>query len=117
MIDGAYAALSALDGFSKKLAVVSNNVANSNTDGFKKSRAILEEGHNGGVEVSIQKVDTPGSPIPHEEGSRVQTEESSNVDLPEEMAQMIVAQQGHEANQKSLKAQDELLGTILDIVG
>ena len=35
MIDGAYAALSALDGFSKKLAVVSNNVANSNTDGFK----------------------------------------------------------------------------------
>jgi len=117
MIDGTNAALSALDSFSKKMAVVSNNVANINTDGFKKSRATLKEGQNGGVELSIQKVDTPGSPIPHEEGSRVQTEETSNVDLAEEMVQMALAQRGHEANQKSLEAQNELRGTILDIVG
>ena len=140
MIDGSYAALSALDAFSKKAAVVSNNIANMNTDGYKKSRAILKEGQNGGVEVSIQKIDTPGSPILHEEDSNVQTEEASNVDpageadhneeaanvraeetsdvdLAEEMVQMIMAQRGHEANLKSLAAQSELQGTILDILG
>lgn len=117
MIDGTYIALSALDGFSKYWAVVSNNVANINTDGYKKSRAILQEGQNGGVEVSIQKIDTPGSLIPHEECSRIQTKETSNVDLAEETVHMILSQRGHEANLKSLIAQDELRGTILEIVG
>ena len=117
MIDGTYAASSALNAFSKKLAVVSNNVANMNTDGYKKSRAILKDGQNGGVEFSTQKIDTPGSLIPYEEASNVQVKETSNVDLAEEMVHMILAQRGHEANAKSLEAQNELRGTILDIVG
>jgi len=117
MIDGTYAASSALNAFSKKLAVVSNNVANMNTDGYKKSRAVLKEGQNGGVEVSTQKIDTPGSLIPYEEGSNVQVKETSNVDLAEEKVHMISAQRGHEANVKSLEAQNELRETILDIVG
>ena len=131
MIDGSYAALSALDAFSKKAAVVSNNIANMNTDGYKKSRAILEEGQNGGVEVSIQKIDTPGSPILHEEDSNVQTEEAehneeganvraeetSNVDPAEETVQMIMAQRGYEANLKSLATQNEMQEAILDIMG
>ena len=40
MINGICAASSALNAFSKKVAVVSNNVANMNSDGFKKSRTI-----------------------------------------------------------------------------
>jgi len=132
MIDGNYAALSALDAFSKKAAVVSNNIANMNTDGYKKSRAILKEGQNGGVEVSIQEIDTPGSPILHEEDSNIQTEEASNVnpageaehneetsnvDPAEETVQMIMAQRGYEANLKSLATQNEMQEAILDIMG
>jgi len=140
MIDGSYAALSALDAFSKKAAVVSNNIANMHTDGYKKSRAILEEGQNGGVEVSIQKIDTPGSPLPYEEGFNVQAEEASNVDPAgeadhneeaanvraeetsnvdpaEETVQMIMAQRGYEANLKSLATQNEMQEAILDIMG
>ena len=117
MIDGTYAASLALKAFSKSLAVTSNNVANMNTNGYKKSRAVLQEGQNGGVEVSIQKIDTPGSPIPFEEASDGQVRETSNVDLAEEMVHMMLAQRGHEGNVKSLQAQDELIGTILDIVG
>ena len=116
MIDRIFAASSALNAFSKKVAVVSNNVANMNTDGCKKSRTILEEGQNGGVEVSIQRIDTPENPIPHEEGANVRTEENSNVDLAEEMVNMIFAQRAHEANIKSIEAQNELEGTIVDIL-
>ena len=57
-----FAALSALNAFSKNLAVVSNNVASMYTNGYKKSKAVLQEGQNSGVEVSIEKVDTPEAP-------------------------------------------------------
>lgn len=116
MINGISSALTALDAFFKKMDVASNNVANIITDGFKKSRAVIKEGENGGVTVSIQKIDTPGSVITYEEGSGVQTKEGSNVDFAEEAVNMILAQRGFEANLKSLKAQSELLGTVLDIV-
>jgi len=117
MIDGTYAASLALKAFSKSLAVTANNVANMNTDEYKKSRAILQESKNGGVEISVQKIDTPGSSIPYEEASDVQETGTSNVDLAEEMVHMMLSQRGHEANVKCLQAQDEMIGTILDIVG
>lgn len=117
MIDGKYAASLALKAFSKSLDVTSNNVANINTDGYKKSKAILQEDKNGGVKVSIQKIDTLENPIPFEEASDDQIKESSNVDLAEEMVQMMSSKRGHKANAKSLEMQNELIGTILDIVG
>jgi flagellar basal body rod protein FlgG len=117
MIDGVYAALSAVDAFSKTMAVTANNVANINTSGFKKSRAIAEEGQNGAVEVSIQEIDTPGSLIPSEESSTEQTETTSNVNIAEEMVHMTITQLGYEANLKSLEVQEELQGFILNILG
>jgi flagellar hook protein FlgE len=117
MIDGTYAASLALNAFSKSLAVTSNNVANMQTNGYKKSRAILKEGQNGGVEVSTQKIDTPGSLIPYEEVSHGQEKETSNVDLAEEIIHMMLAQRGYEANTKSLEVQNEMHDTIIDIVG
>lgn len=117
MIDGIYLTLSALRGLSESLAVASNNVANMGTDGFKKSRAILEEGVNGGIEVSIRKIETPGSPSSYEEGStEVQRKETSNVDLAEESIRMIASQRGFESNLVALKVQNELRGTALDII-
>ena len=42
--------------------------------------------------------------------------EQSNVDLGEELTQTMVAQRGYEANLKALKAQDDTLGSALDIL-
>jgi flagellar basal body rod protein FlgG len=117
MIDGAYAALSALDGFSKTMAVAANNVANASTDGFKKSRVVLEEGQNEAREVLIQEIDAPDNPISGEDISSEQTEDTSNVDIAEEMVHTMNSQSGYEANMNPLQAHEEILLSILDTLG
>ncbi len=109
------AALSALGALGKKLDVTANNIANVNTDGFKKSRAILEDGDPHGVTVSISKVNTPGSPVPSEDGAP-QMKESSNVDLGEEIINLKITERAFEANTKPIKAEEEMTGKLLDIL-
>lgn len=117
MISGLSTAITAINAFDKKMAVISNNVANSQTDGFKKSRADLKEGDAGGVTVDISVVDTPGPVIAVEENGGITEKEMSNVDLAEEIPQTLMTQTGFEANLKVLKTQDEMLGSLLDILG
>jgi len=117
MISAMSSAVSAINAFDKKMAVISNNIANSQTEGFKKSRADLKEGEAGAVEVDISVVDTPGPVITVEENNGIVEKEMSNVDLAEEIPQTIIAQSGFEANLKILKTEDEMLGTLLDTFG
>lgn len=117
MISALSSAVSAINAFDKKMAVVSNNIANSQTDGFKKSRADLKEGHAGAVEVDISVVDTPGPIVSVEENGGIVEKEMSNVDLAEEIPQTILVQTGVEANLKTLKTEDEMMGTLLDMLG
>ncbi len=117
MISSAGSAVSAINAFEKKMGVTSNNVANSQTDGFKKSRADLVEGETGGVEVEITQVNDPGPIVTVEENGAAVEKEMSNVDLAEEIPQTIISETGYDANLKTLKTQDEMLGTLLDIVG
>jgi flagellar basal-body rod protein FlgC len=117
MISAASSALSALNAIETKMSVLSNNVANSQTNGFKKSRADLKESKNGGIEVEITKVNTSGPIATVEENGGMVEKEMSNVDLAEELPQTIVAKTGYEANLKMLKTQDEMLGSLLDIIG
>lgn len=109
------AALSALGAYEKKLNVTANNIANVNTDGFKKSRALLQEGDPSGVVVSIRRVNTPGSPILPPDGTG-ETRESSNVDLAEEIVDLHTTKYGFQANLKTLKTEDEMLGSLFDIL-
>ena len=109
-------ALSALDAYGKKLDVTANNIANVNTDSFKKSQATFQEGDPSGVVVSISRVNTPGAPIPSEDGTG-KPRESSNVDLAEEIVNLKTAKHGFQANLKTLKAEDEMLGSLFDIFG
>ena len=117
MISAVSSAVSALNAIETKMAVLSNNVANSQTNGFKKSRADLKEGEKGAVEVDITRVNTPGPIVEAEENGGVVEIEMSNVDLAEELPQTIIAKTGYQANLKMLKAQDEMLGSLLDIMG
>ena len=116
MVSTISSSLSALSAFGKKLAVTANNIANVNTDGFKKSRAILQEGPYGGVEVTINRIDTPGYPIMEERSGQVTERETSNVDLTEEIPQMMLVKRAYQANTKPIKAHDEMLGSLIDIL-
>jgi len=109
-------ALSALDAYGQKVDVTANNIANVNTDGFKKSRAVLQEADSSGVVVSIDKVNTPGASILSEDGTG-EVRESSNVDLAEEIVNLQTAKHGFEANLKTLKTEEEMLGSLFDILG
>ena len=115
MLGPIYPAISALTGFGQKLGVTANNLANVNTDGFKKSRAVFEEASPGGVIVTINKVNSPGSPLPPDRDTG-NVAESSNVTLEEEMVSLITTQHGYTANAKMVQAEEDMLGTVLDIL-
>jgi flagellar hook protein FlgE len=113
MISGIGASLSGLTVFGKKLSNAANNIANSNTTGYKKTEAVITEGGAGLPEVNLTRVETPGPLFQDEEGKTV---EQSNVDLAKELAETMVAQRGYQANAKALKAQTDTLGSVLDIL-
>ena len=117
MISAVNSTVSALRAYKTQMDVASDNVANVNTDGFKKSKATLKEGPHGEVQVDVTHVDTPGHRYQELENDRIVEKETSNVDLAEEFPQMMVTQHAYEANMKVLQAQDKMLGTTLDILG
>ena len=117
MISAVNSSVSALQAYKTQMDVSADNVANVNTDGFKKSKATLKEGHSGDVQVDVKRVDTPGHRYQDIENDRMDEKETSNVDLAEEFPQMMVTQHAYEANMKVLQTQDEMLGTTLDILG
>jgi flagellar basal-body rod protein FlgC len=117
MISAVNSSVSALQAYKTQMEVTSNNVANVNTEGFKKSKATLKEGDNGDVQVDVNRVDTPGHRYQELEGDQMVEKETSNVDLAEEFPQMMVTQHAYEANMKVLQTQDKMLGTTLDILG
>jgi len=106
-------ALSALSAFGTKLDVTANNIANVNSEGFKKSRVAFQEA-DPGVTVSISQVNTPGDPVPAGDGTGKMTE-SSNVDVAEEMVNLKTTKNGFEANLKTIKTEDQMLGSLFDI--
>jgi flagellar hook protein FlgE len=107
--------LSAMSAFRKKMDVTANNIANALTDEFKKSRVTMEEGHPNGVNAVIDRVETQGFPKESISDGESVTDETSNVDLNEELPEMVITQTAYSANLKTLKAQNDMMGTLLDI--
>ncbi len=103
--------------FQKKISVIANNVANVNTDQFKKSRVNFQEGTDGGVQTETKKVNTTGHPRKEIEKGEMVEKESSNVDLAEEITESIPAHRGYEANLKMMKVHDEMLKNLINIMG
>ncbi|MBW2096993.1 MAG: hypothetical protein JRI80_19205 [Deltaproteobacteria bacterium] len=116
MIFSVNSTLSSLRAHATKLAVSANNIANWETEGFKKSRALLQEGPGGSVEVQIDRVDTPGPIIQDMSDDEYVAKEMSNVDLGEEIPQTMLIQRGYEANLTMVRVSDEMLGSLLDIL-
>ncbi len=118
MLSGIYAGVPALNAIQTKTQVTANNVANANTDGFKKTRATLVEGDpQGSVTVNIQRVETPGPMVYEPTPAGEVLVEKSNVELTEEIPQMLIDKRAYQANIKTIQTQDEMLGSLLDIKG
>lgn len=116
MISPLKSGLSAISAFSVKMNVTANNIANVNSDGFKKSRATLKDGPFGGVIPVVNRDDSPGtSTTISENGVKTQVE-ASNVDIAEEITESISTQAGYKANLKTIQAHDEMLGSLLDTI-
>ena len=117
MISAVNGTISALRAFVTKLGVTADNIANVNTDGFKRNRAYLNEDVNGGVRVDIKKDESPGLRYDViEDGEKVE-KETSNVNLAEEIPDLMLTKRAYQANLKTIDTQEEMLGSLLDIVG
>jgi flagellar hook protein FlgE len=115
MIHATNSSLSALNAFSKKMDVTANNIANTLTDGFKKSRVTMEESRPSGVKAVIDRVETRGFPKESIRDGEAVTVESSNVDLNEELPEMVITRTAYGANLKAQKAQNDMMGSLLDV--
>jgi flagellar basal-body rod protein FlgC len=116
MLPSLNAAVSALQAFGQKMGITAGNIANVTTDGYKKSRAVLEEGPHGEVEVREQRIETPAMLLDSSEVDHPAAREPSNVTLEEEIPELITTVYGFRANVKTMQAQDEMLGRLLDTV-
>ncbi|EPR44251.1 protein of unknown function DUF1078 domain protein [Desulfovibrio sp. X2] len=116
----------ALGGFATAAAVTANNVANSNTPGFKQSRTEFETGPDGeGMRVGSIDVDnSPGPAIPAsglpEDGGPARLApgliEGSNTDIGTQMVDLGLVQNAYAANVAAVRTQDQLAGTVLDMI-
>ena len=115
MISAIHSALSGLAAYAKQVEVTAHNVANVNTDGFKKSHTEFVSVETGGVLPVVLKDDSAGPTVLSDRGRGPTQVELSNVNLADEAVNQIIAQRGFEANISTLKTADDMLGTILDI--
>ncbi|MGR3179581.1 MAG: flagellar basal body rod C-terminal domain-containing protein [Candidatus Anammoxibacter sp.] len=107
------ASQSGIKAASDVLRVSANNIANINTNNFKKDIANLRDVKGGGVEANVSKSTEPGAPIETENGTIV---ERSNVNLTEEIVNQIVAENQVAANAAALKTGLATDREILDIL-
>jgi flagellar basal-body rod protein FlgC len=108
--------ITALQAHVKKLGVTAHNIANVNTEGYKKYRATMEGDLLGGVRVSLSRDDAPAAPYEVYENDQSAAKETSNVNLAEEIPNLMIAQRGYEANLKTIQTREKVIGSLLDIV-
>ena len=114
MVAGMASALSGIQTGGKMLSVGAHNIANAQTDGFKRTRALPVESAGGGVTVTLQTDERPGPQFLSSEDS-LTLREGSNVDLGEEIMSNLQAVNLIEANMASVRIHDKVLGSLLDI--
>lgn len=114
MFLGFASALSGVQAGGRLLGASANNIANAQTDNFKRTQATFEESQFGGVVVSLTKNQRPGPQLPTGDDPFT-FREGSNVELEEEIIHTLEATHLIEANLASIRTQDKVLGALLDI--
>ena len=110
-----FTSLSALNAVGTRIQTDANNIANANTDGFKKSRTLLSAQAPAGVQATTQQSTSAGPIVPEELPGNTGYVELSNVDLAEELVDMKISSTTYSANLKTLKTADEMAQSLIDI--
>lgn len=117
MIDSVNSSISAIMAYGKKMGVHANNIANMNSEGFEKSRTLFKEGSDETVAAEIEQVAAAEFPVSESDEVQARQPESNNVDLAEEITGTMIGRRGFEANLAVVKVKDELIGTVMDLLG
>ena len=117
MISGIHSALSGLTAIQKKVDSNAHNVANVETDGYKKTRVTLHEAEPQGVTANVTQVNTPGPLVLEQTQNGEELVEKSNVELTEELPSQMLSRRFFQANLKTVQIEEEMLGSLLDIKG
>ena len=111
-----YSSIAGINAFFDKMDVTANNIANINTDNFKRRVAEITQDKNGQPHINITIDTTPGLEKPRKAGEpEKSSREMSNVNYAEETISMIEAQIGVKANVKTLQTEGEVLASLIDI--
>ncbi|WP_163340051.1 flagellar basal body rod C-terminal domain-containing protein [Desulfopila sp. IMCC35008] len=115
MISAQHSALSALQAFSTRVHSNANNIANTNTESFKRTRVTLASTEPQGVKANVEKVNTPGAVVFEEGPEGTEQKELSNVEISTEFPEMNLNSALYKANLKTLQVADDMTGTLLEL--
>jgi len=117
MIRPTSSALAALRAISTKVDATAHNVANVETEGYKKTRVTIEENQAGEPAARAEKINTPGPLVQKQatDGS-IEMVEMSNVELTEEIPNLALSRRFYQANLKTVQTEDQMLGSLMDII-
>ena len=115
MISAYQSALTGLQAFSTKLQSNSTNIANANTNGFKKTVVTNANVDPQGVKAQINKVSTPGSSVFQETDAGMELVELSNVDIGTELVNMNLNSTMYKANLKTIATVNDMTGELLNL--
>lgn len=115
MLNGILASLSGMLNATRRMNITANNIANSQTPGFKALRADNVETPGGGVRIGSITQDDSQGPLQLPGAPDVDPIEGSNVDIATEQVNLLLNRRAFEANVNALRAQDEALGDLLDL--
>ncbi len=91
------------------LSNASSNMANMNTQDYKSIRTKITEGARGSVDTVTSRSTVEG--VPTEDGHF-----TSNVDLPEEFGDIILAQRGFEAVLSAISTREEMMNDLMSVL-
>lgn len=115
MISATQAALTGLQAFTTKLQSNANNIANSDTNGFKKTVVTNSSISPQGVKAQVSQLTTPGPIVHQETETGTEPVELSNVDLAKEIVDMNLNSTLYKANLKTLENVNDMTGMLLKL--
>ena len=114
MMAGIQSALSGLQAFATKIGNNAHNIANMNTEKFKKDSVILSSQSPQGVRATVLPAEAPGSVVTELSDQGSEMVEQSNVDLGEELPDLILTAHSYRANLETLQTADQMVQSLLD---
>jgi len=100
--------IAALNANAALISNAASNVANLNTNSYKAVRAAIVEDADGDPRVVTTRTSSPG-------GIREDGSESSNVEIPQEFGDLMLARRGFEAALGAIHKRDEMLQDLMDL--